>query len=227
MVREPIVVREDLPVSRLAGEFLRTGRHGFPVLDETGRLVGVVSLEDYRRATAGGEEDAEETLVGQIATRDMVVVHPDDSVGTALRRMSPRDLSRLPVVAHDDSHRLVGVVRRNDIVRAYEVGALRREQDLQRKAIAAGLKPGQADVVEANLPQDSGLVGRAVAQVSWPADMVLVSIRRAGRLVIPRGDTVLQAGDVVTAVCSGQSGATVRSLLKQRGPTGQAPRQDE
>lgn len=55
-------------------------------------------------------------------------VHPDETVGAALRYMAPRDLSRLPVVSREDPRWLVRVVRRNDIVRAYEVGALRREE---------------------------------------------------------------------------------------------------
>ena len=67
-------------------------------------------------------------LVRDIATNDVVSVYPDQSVDTALRRMAPRDLWGLPVVAREDPHRLLGMVRRSDIVRAYEVGALRREE---------------------------------------------------------------------------------------------------
>lgn len=45
MVRQPVTVSADLPVTLLAGEFLRTGRHGFPVLNDEGGLFGIVSLE--------------------------------------------------------------------------------------------------------------------------------------------------------------------------------------
>jgi CIC family chloride channel protein len=226
MVKQPVVVREDLPVTRLAGEFLRTGRHGFPVVDDAGRLIGVVSLEDYRRATAGVEEDRRDARVGEIATRDVVFVHPDDSVGTALRRMAPRDLSRLPVVAHDDPHHLLGVVRRNDIVRAYEVGALRREQARHGAALAAGLDPDQAEVVVVALPSGSALDGCSVAEIGLPREAVLVSIRRGGRLLIPRGDTIVRDADVVTALCSSHSGSTVRSLLRRKASPESPPQSD-
>ena len=53
MVTKPITVPLDLPVAKLADEFLRTGRHGFPVVNQDGSLYGVVSLEDYRRAMNG------------------------------------------------------------------------------------------------------------------------------------------------------------------------------
>ncbi|MEJ2352490.1 MAG: CBS domain-containing protein [Anaerolineales bacterium] len=115
MVRQPATVPADLPVSLLAGEFLRTGRHGFPVLDSDGSLFGVVSLADYRRSVANGHEQPEKLTVKDISTRDVVVAYPDETVGTILRKMAPRDLSRVPVVARDNPHRLLGVIRRNDM----------------------------------------------------------------------------------------------------------------
>ncbi|MEJ2305164.1 MAG: CBS domain-containing protein [Anaerolineales bacterium] len=68
MVRQPATVPADLPVSLLAGEFLRTGRHGFPVLDSDGSLFGVVSLADYRRSVANGHEQPEKLTVKDIST---------------------------------------------------------------------------------------------------------------------------------------------------------------
>ena len=122
MVCEPVTVPVDMPIRQLANEFLRTGRHGFPVLNLDGRLFGVVSLEDYRQAGNKSPETVDQLVVQDIATRDVISVYPEESVGTALRRMSPRDISRLPVVARDDPHHLVGVVRRNDIVHAVRDG---------------------------------------------------------------------------------------------------------
>ncbi|MFN2194522.1 MAG: chloride channel protein, partial [Anaerolineales bacterium] len=60
MVTHPETVPASLPVSLLAGEFLRTGRHGFPVTNPDGTLFGVVSLEDYRRATGRGQSPRED-----------------------------------------------------------------------------------------------------------------------------------------------------------------------
>ena len=54
MVKEPIVVSVDLPITILAEKFIETGRHGFPVIDEHNQLFGVVSLEDYRNAISAG-----------------------------------------------------------------------------------------------------------------------------------------------------------------------------
>jgi CIC family chloride channel protein len=201
MVRKPATVPVDMPVARLAGEFIRTGRHGFPVLQPDGSLCGMVSLEDYRRETEGGAEPPENLRVGDISTCNVVSVHPDETVGVALRRMAPRDLSRLPVVARDDPQRLVGVVRRNDIVRAYEYGTLRREEARERAERTRMVNDSRAQFFDLTLPAGSPAAGKCLSEIGLPRESVLVMIRRGRDLLIPHGDTRLAAGDVVTLLC--------------------------
>jgi len=216
MVPQPVSVPIDLPVSLLAGEFLRTGRHGFPVINSTGELFGVVSLEDYRRAFDQMHEEADQLMVADIATRDVVTVYPDETVGTALRRMAPRDISRLPVVAREDPRQLVGVVRRNDIVRAYEVGALRREEARRRAETTDVVADTHAQFIDVPLHLGDSAIGQTVADLSLPREAVLVSIRRGQDLIIPHGDTILQIGDVVTALCERDSAMKVKAAFSHQ-----------
>jgi CIC family chloride channel protein len=216
MVQEPLIVPADLPVTLLAGEFMRTGRHGFPVLNKDGSLFGVVSLEDYRRAITDKQHKPEMLTVRDIATRDIVTVFPDEDVGVALRRMAPRDLSRLPVVARDDPHSLIGVVRRIDIVRAYDMGILRREEARHLAEAYRSVNNSQAEFVEVSVASGSPVVGLTIAELNLPRAAVLVSIRRGHDLVIPHGDTRLEAGDVVTALCESDGVNQVRERLTSR-----------
>jgi CIC family chloride channel protein len=213
MVREPVTVPTALPVSRLAEEFIRTGRHGFPVMRADGSLYGVVSLEDYRNLIAESPDQADRVTAGDIASTDLVTVFPRDSVGTALQRMSPRDLSRLPVVAPEDSRRLLGVVRRNDIVRAYEVGVARREELRNRSEVARKFERTAAGFFDFTVLPQSSALGKRIADLSLPREAVLVSIRRGRELVIPHGDTVLQEQDVVTTLCEHESVKSVKALF--------------
>jgi CIC family chloride channel protein len=201
MLRNPVTVPVNLPVSRLAGEFIRTGRHGFPVIHPDGELFGVVSLEDYRNLIERSPDRADEMTVGEIASTNLVTVSPEDSVGRALQRMAPRDLSRLPVVARDNPRSLLGVVRRNDIVRAYEVGVTRREEIRNRSDVVEKLGHSAAGFFDFTVHPRGPATGKRIADLTLPRKAVLVSIRRGKRLVIPRGDTVLKENDVVTAIC--------------------------
>ncbi len=62
----------------------------------------------------------------------------------------------------------------------------------------------------------------AIAELNLPRTAVFVSIRRDDEIIIPRGDTVLQAGDDVTTLCERESVAAVKKLLVSRN----APKSD-
>jgi CIC family chloride channel protein len=221
---QPVSVPANLPVTVLGSEFIRTGRHGFPVLAEDGSLYGVVSLEDYRRATTEGVKGValDQLVVRDIATRNPVTVYPDESVGAALRKMAPRDISRVPVVARDDPRQLVGVVRRNDIVRAYEVGAMRRDEARRRAERTDIVRDSRAVFVDVPIVPDSHVTDQPIAKLSLPRAAVLVSIRRGNNLIIPHGDTLLEPGDVVTALCESEYLDAVKAALNQPRPAAPA-----
>lgn len=149
----------------------------------------------------------------EIATREIVTTFPDETVGMALRRMAPRDLSRLPVVSRDDSSHLLGVIRRNDIVRAYEVGVVRREEARHRAEATRAVNHARAEFVEVTIPSGSLVTGLTVAELDLPRAAVLVSIRRGRDLLIPHGDTKLESGDAVTGLCERQYSEELRAAL--------------
>jgi CIC family chloride channel protein len=126
MTRQVVTMHPDNSLDELTKTFLRTNRHALVVLDDDKRLVGIVSLSDLRRVDE--EQRSAGLAVGDIMTRSLITAFPDETLDVALRRMGPGDLSRLPVVVRGDPSRLVGVLRRNDLVRAYNL-ALSQEYD--------------------------------------------------------------------------------------------------
>jgi CIC family chloride channel protein len=200
VMSQTATVLPETPLEGLDEFFLKANRNALPVVDGGGRLVGMVSLTDVRRALES-RDDVRDLRVRDIITKRLVTAHPDQSLNTVLQRMAPRDLSRLPVVSRDDPDTLLGVVRRNDVVRAYNLGLARRERDALE--IPAGIRrAGQVDSIEIDVTRASRCVGRSVAEISpdLPKDSLLVSIRRAdGEVIFPHGDTVLREGDRILA----------------------------
>lgn len=64
------------------------------------------------------------------------------------------------------------------------------------------LRRGEYSLIEETIAADSPAVSRAIAELDLPQECVLVAIIRDGRLVLPHGDTVLQAGDDILALTS-------------------------
>lgn len=193
MDTKPETVHPDTPLKALVTLLERTGRHGFPVVDENERLAGIVSLNDIRRGLTEGAP-LEKLCVKDIATPNPVIVYPDETMRHVLQRMAPRDLSRLPVVSRSDSHELLGIIRRSNIVKAYELGLVRR-------GFALGTLPGSPDGTASGrfvIASDSYLVGKTMAELCLPDTLLVIHVERGSEVVLPRGSTKLQAGDIIT-----------------------------
>jgi trk system potassium uptake protein TrkA len=72
---------------------------------------------------------------------------------------------------------------------------------------------GSAHLVEVTLAEDSPAAGLSIAELEIPRDATVVAVVRSDRLVVPRGDTVLQSGDEVLVLVTAEAEATVQGLL--------------
>lgn len=61
-------------------------------------------------------------------------------------------------------------------------------------------KRGKLSIVRIDLPGDSPVINKQVQDVRLPADSVLVSILRGEEVIIPKGNTMLEAGDDIIAI---------------------------
>ena len=75
------------------------------------------------------------------------------------------------------------------------------------------LEHGDANLVEVTLAEDSPAAGRSIAELSLPRDATFVAVIRKGHVVVPKGDTLLLAGDEVMALVTPASQDEVRALL--------------
>lgn len=61
-------------------------------------------------------------------------------------------------------------------------------------------KRGKLAIVRLDLPQDSPVLNKEIKDIGLPADSVLVSVVRGEEVIVPKGNTVLKAGDDVIAL---------------------------
>jgi trk system potassium uptake protein TrkA len=76
---------------------------------------------------------------------------------------------------------------------------------------------GQARLVEATLAEDSPAVDKAISEIDVPRDATFVAVVRGEHVVMPRGDTVFEAGDEVLAMVTPNSEEEVRRILEGSG----------
>jgi H+/Cl- antiporter ClcA/CBS domain-containing protein len=137
LTRVVAVMRTDvqtLPDSMTTGEavaFFTTAhqRHtGYPVVDEAGKVAGVVTRGDVLAWIA--EPDLHATPLREaLGDREPMIAYPDEISGAVADRMAANDIGRVPVIDREDG-RLVGILTRRDLMR---VRAARIEEERTRE----------------------------------------------------------------------------------------------
>src|SRR5215469_1797692 len=164
MTTEVIWVEQDTPFTAIAAALRQYRISAFPVLNEAGQVIGVVSESDLLTKMALGNgadhmpgmitgilrhkqlEKARGVTAGDLMTAPPVTVSPDDTVEHAARLMYLRGVKRLPVV--DAANHLAGIVSRADVLAVYgrpdaEIGEDIRTSVLSTEGAA---NPGAFDV---------------------------------------------------------------------------------
>jgi acetoin utilization protein AcuB len=125
-------------------------RH-IPILEER-RLVGIVSDRDLRDASpALGDPERARTLqeirVGDVMTREVITVDPQDSIENAAQQMYELKIECLPVVAEEE---LLGIVTSSDVMRAL--------------VMLAGL-PEPGCRIEVRVPNREGILAEVAGEI--------------------------------------------------------------
>jgi coenzyme F420 hydrogenase subunit beta len=116
MTKKVTTVQPTFTVDELLGKIAKQHHIGFPVIDESDKIVGIVTLQDAMHVD---KEQRNSILVGEIATKDLVVAFPDDSVAEAFEKMSQHHVGRLLVVDEKDKRLLLGILTRSDVLRIF------------------------------------------------------------------------------------------------------------
>jgi CBS domain-containing protein len=115
MTSNPTTVQPSTPVVE-AARVMRDEDVGLLPIVEGDQLWGTITDRDIVvRAIADGR-DLQSTTVGEIASRDLVTIDPQQDLDEALRLMAKHQVRRLPVVEEDG--RLVGIVAQADVAQA-------------------------------------------------------------------------------------------------------------
>ena len=143
MSHDPIMVSPQTPLKEAIKILAERRISGLPVVDEAGKLVGVISETDllwqetgveppvyimfldsviYLENPARHDQELHKALgqtVGEVMSTDAVTVKPDQPLRKAAKLMQEKSIRRLAVT--DDAGKVIGILTPGDIVRAMAV----------------------------------------------------------------------------------------------------------
>ena len=151
MTTKVVTVSPGNSIRHAAQIMLDHGVSGLPVVDDEGRLVGIITEGDLLRRSELGLPGIAASLpaedyirshgwdVGDVMTADVTAIDPDVPIDRVAATMAENRVKRLPVV---EDGRLVGIVSRADLLRFIAVaqsGAAIKGDDAIRRSVLARL----------------------------------------------------------------------------------------
>ncbi len=90
----------------------------FPVVNDQGKLTGILSINDIREVLFN-EELAQVIIAKDVATPTVVRVFWHESLQDAMEKMALLNVNELPVVREDDPDAIIGMIAKRDIISYY------------------------------------------------------------------------------------------------------------
>jgi CIC family chloride channel protein len=97
----------------------------FVVLNRQGDLSGVLTLWDVRQTLGLTQELASLVIAQELKTSEVITVTPEDNFETALNLFEGKNISFMPVVNLSDRKKVIGILRREDLLTAYNQQVLK------------------------------------------------------------------------------------------------------
>ena len=138
---------ETIDITSSAGEaarrFQANGHGAYPIVDEDGHCVAIISRDDLLR----NENITPDQPLREVATPDVVSVRSNDPLTEALEKMLAEEIQHLPVI---DGDRLVGMCTRADVMRARQTLRAREQVEPGWRSTRVRSRPS----TNGNQPQD-------------------------------------------------------------------------
>ena len=130
MTKSPVSIKPTDSLLSATRTLKEKGFKHLPVLDGSGKLVGVVTDRDLKRASASDATTLEvhellylldKVKIEQVMTRKALSVPPTETVQGAAKLMVERKIGCLPVV---ENGKLTGIVTKDDLLRVLSRSAI-------------------------------------------------------------------------------------------------------
>jgi CBS domain-containing protein len=113
--REVVSVESVAPVKQAIALFVIHGIGSVPVVDASGKLVGIFTERDVLYGDFGDSHQFHRRLIGDVMTPDPITCRPGDAVSEVMEAMTHHRVGHLPVV---DDGALIGMVSLADLIKS-------------------------------------------------------------------------------------------------------------
>jgi chloride channel protein, CIC family len=117
MTHDVITVTPDTTIREVLNLVVKTKHKGYPVISRMGELMGVITIADLENALKQGKKRLDSII--DVYSSDIIVCFPNETLGTALKKLGQKAVGRIPVVSEENDKKLLGLITRKNIIKTY------------------------------------------------------------------------------------------------------------
>jgi len=189
MVTDPITISADDDLAYVKSRIQKFGFSAFPVADESGKIVGILTNRDMRY------EDNEKTLVKSMMTtrENLVLAEEGIDLRDAKKLLHIHRIEKLPIITEDE--KIVGLITVKDIEKS-KAHPNANKDEFGRLRVAAAIGVGAKELERAKLLVKAGVDAVVIDTAHGHSKGVIEMVKTVKAL---SGDVDVVAGNVATA----------------------------
>ena len=137
MKKDAVLIPEETPLPKLLNEMMESTHSTFYTVDLNNNLSGVITESEMRPIITEYEHIREVLVAGDIASHNIFTIYESDDLDHVMRLFESKDADEIPVVEPGNNLKVIGSVRRQDVIAVYNKENLKQNT---AQGFASGLK---------------------------------------------------------------------------------------
>jgi CIC family chloride channel protein len=220
----PIIIPPEMNFKSLLEVMVNSPQSQFYVVDRTNRLVGMVSLQEVRRALLDQEVLADLLIALDLVNPNIPHVKEDDDLDAVMKLFGKYEIEELPVVASQKNDKIVGTINRKDVIDVYNKELIKQNLSKELSSSVKLLDRIQTvDFIEgyvmSEIPLPPKFVGRSIKEVDIRAQygthILMIKRQMKGgetTQLMPSANEILHKRDILVVIGSKKAVETMKHL---------------
>ena len=170
MIKDVVLIPEETALPTLISQLMESPHSTFYTINKQNKLVGTITESELRPIITEYEHIREVLVARDIASPEVVTVRETDDLDYVMKLFETRNSDEFPVVAMNNPDQVIGTIRRQDVISAYNRESLKlnladgfaRELRTIDKTMTSRVAEGYS-IVERKVKRE--FVGKTLAQL--------------------------------------------------------------
>ncbi len=210
------IVPSAMTGKQLMERLSKAKKENYFVVNQEGAWVGIIKVEEIQKTLLGENLDA--VIVHDLMNPIPEYCFSNEPLNEAAKLLLSRNMNQIPVVDPANPSKVVGLLKSEHVFKAYTDLAGHRADLVDRleeqQSLPAGILP-----MTFNVPLRSSITGKTIKDLHISQGTVITSIKKRGMVIVPHGNTRLEAKDKVSVILTPAAKQAFMEWLKTNGLT--------